>query len=116
MEEESATPPALSPAGSSGSSPEALSSIDFELSEQISADTTTDMDIFEPLHAFIIAEDRRRSSSSSPPNVRVKGLEADYMDFTLIESDQDDMCFCDDDLAFDRRLLSLGCPDNTSAS
>jgi hypothetical protein len=114
--EDDSTPPALSPAISSGSSPEALSCIDFEMYEQDPTTSTSDMGILEPLYAFVASEDSRRMSSSSPSVRVVKEWDPDALDGILIEADPEDMCFCDDDLALDRRLMSLGCPDNTSAS
>ncbi|KAG2174601.1 hypothetical protein INT44_006864 [Umbelopsis vinacea] len=110
--EEDSMPPALSPAISSLSSPSVSSCFDeFEMSGQESTETD-DTNMMEPLHRFVVTEDTRRS----PLPVRVVEWDPDALDFVLFENEQDDFCLAEEDMALDRRLVSLGCPDNSSTS
>src|SRR5260221_567081 len=101
--EDDSIPPALSPSASSGSSPETMASVDFDMSEQ---DTPSPelTPLLEPLHAFVANEDNRHLSSPPPPTVRVIEWDPDTADFVLFENDQDDMCLGDEDYTPDRRL------------
>jgi hypothetical protein len=115
--EEDSTPPALSPTFSTQSSLDVSSCVDeFEMSEQESTGTDDTSIMIEPLHAFVTAEDSRRLSSPMPINVRVVEWDPDALDFVLFENEQDDFRLCEEDMALDRRLMSLGCPDNSSTS
>ncbi|CAO3689269.1 unnamed protein product [Umbelopsis ramanniana] len=113
--EEDSVPPALSPAFSSLSSPSVSSCFDeFEMMSGQESTGTDDTTMVEPLHTFVVTEDTRRLSSPIP--VRVVEWDPDALDFVLFENEQDDFCLAEDDMALDRRLISLGCPDNSSTS
>ncbi|CAM0140505.1 hypothetical protein VKS41_006520 [Umbelopsis sp. WA50703] len=111
MEEES-IPPALSPsATSNGSSPAGTCSSDFDMMEQDSW-FTNDTSLFDrSIYSFEVMEEETRRPVSPQANILVMEY---HQDFVLFESEDDDMCFGDEDFAVNRRALSIGCPEGSS--